>query len=636
MDKIKLLASCLMDWTLDSETEFLESANLDKEMESKIYGYGLQYPNPDLAFFKTRYLKLNVANKNGIRAYEQEVKQGLPTIRGKQINFDHKGKHFICGWLLDGKIEDDHMVVYGAFFKSAFKEDFQTIKELFKKKKLFVSFEIHRYDEEGKEVLSSIGDGTYKITDIVFSGCGLLVKEKPAHPTAQVLKLLASENILLQVEKIAEDYAKKLDDSIIYAEMFMGGEKMSKELFESYEVIVALDEDLEMDDKFEEQLIAEIEGEDLINDDGEIIEAKKITYQQRKGLKDTDFAVIVYVKNKKTGGKRKIRMYPIQDEAHVRNALARLGQEKPQATLKKLGVSVEKVRQKILRRAKQLNMTTLLERYKSSVDEIEKEDKAVAEKVEEKIEDVKAEEKKEDKVEDKKEEKIESENKVEDKKNEEIENKDKKEDVEAKDKKIDEGSESHKAEVKVEETKIEDKKEEEVKVEEEKKEDKVEAKTKTIIEEVITTVREEDYRPDGNVDTKVDVKGTIKRTTTYSDGSTAVTEENIDNVNTYIYEKVKSSIEVDLKKVEDSYKESVESLKKTHQETIEAKDKEIKDLKTQIVEKDEKLKSAKKPDFVIASRNGEPVDSSFSHIRKVIDNKAYNLDRREKKEDKTE
>ena len=59
---------------------------------------------------------------------------------------------------------------------------------------------------------------------------------------------------------------------------------------------------------------------------------------------------------------RKIRKYPIHDEAHVRNALSRLGQEAPKATLKKLGVSIDSVLKKVLKRAKSLKMYSLLMR----------------------------------------------------------------------------------------------------------------------------------------------------------------------------------------------------------------------------------------------------------------------------------
>jgi hypothetical protein len=59
-------------------------------------------------------------------------------------------------------------------------------------------------------------------------------------------------------------------------------------------------------------------------------------------------------------------MYTINDEAHVRNALTRLGQPKPKTTLQRLGVSIEEVRRKVLARARKLGMTQLLERYKKA------------------------------------------------------------------------------------------------------------------------------------------------------------------------------------------------------------------------------------------------------------------------------
>lgn len=109
--------------------------------------------------------------------------------------------------------------------------------------------------------------------------------------------------------------------------------------------------------------------------------AKRLTTEQRNALPDSMFAVVIRVKDKRTGKTRKIRMYPINDEAHVRNALARLGQPAPQATLKRLGVSIEKVRAKILSRARQLKMTTLLERYKKASEikkvEVKKAEKAI-------------------------------------------------------------------------------------------------------------------------------------------------------------------------------------------------------------------------------------------------------------------
>lgn len=102
---------------------------------------------------------------------------------------------------------------------------------------------------------------------------------------------------------------------------------------------------------------------DIYKEDLEFSKSKKLTYAERKALPDSDFAIVLKVKKKRGKGYRKIRMFPIHDESHVRNALARLGQKKVQATLKKLGISKEKVLKKILRRAKELGMTQLLERY---------------------------------------------------------------------------------------------------------------------------------------------------------------------------------------------------------------------------------------------------------------------------------
>jgi len=115
--------------------------------------------------------------------------------------------------------------------------------------------------------------------------------------------------------------------------------------------------------------------QDVINDidnmndyEDNITEADKMSHETRKNLPDSDFAVVVTVKNKITGEPRKIRKFPINDAAHVRNALARLAQPKAQETLKKLGVSVEEVKSKILRRAKELNMTELLTRHQAETE----------------------------------------------------------------------------------------------------------------------------------------------------------------------------------------------------------------------------------------------------------------------------
>ncbi len=98
-------------------------------------------------------------------------------------------------------------------------------------------------------------------------------------------------------------------------------------------------------------------------------EGKTIDYKERQNITDDLFAVVKTVKSKKTGKSRKIRMFPIHDKAHVSNALAKL----PQATqtLKKLSVSIDSVKGKILKIARELKMKQLLEKFKkATVEEV--------------------------------------------------------------------------------------------------------------------------------------------------------------------------------------------------------------------------------------------------------------------------
>jgi hypothetical protein len=130
-------------------------------------------------------------------------------------------------------------------------------------------------------------------------------------------------------------------------------------------------------DILEEAFMNEVEYENV----AELEDGKKLTYKERKSIDDDMFAVVKTIKNKVTGEPRKIRMFPIHDPAHVRNALARLGQEKVKITLRSLGVSIDSVKQKILKRARKLNMKDLLERYEKST--VEEQAKLFKETVEE-------------------------------------------------------------------------------------------------------------------------------------------------------------------------------------------------------------------------------------------------------------
>jgi hypothetical protein len=207
----RIIAKALLEWTRESQTTFLEAATDEDELKSIAEKRGLSLPSPDFAIFKTVYAEVNKANRNGVRLPEKAVKAGLASLVGKQINFDHNGAGDICGWILDGKLEGKLIVIYGAFFKSMFREELEEVKSLFAAKKLFVSFEIHKYKSDGELALKALADGTYEMEEIHFSGCGLLLTEQPACPKAAVKMLLASR-VLSSSE---ED--RRVSKDIVYA-----------------------------------------------------------------------------------------------------------------------------------------------------------------------------------------------------------------------------------------------------------------------------------------------------------------------------------------------------------------------------------------------------------------------------------
>jgi hypothetical protein len=69
--------------------------------------------------------------------------------------------------------------------------------------------------------------------------------------------------------------------------------------------------------------------------------------EESEKLTDSDYAVVIRVKNKKSGKIEKIRRFPITDEAKIKRALEELTKTEAQETLTKLGVSVDSVFKKI-------------------------------------------------------------------------------------------------------------------------------------------------------------------------------------------------------------------------------------------------------------------------------------------------
>lgn len=212
-----IIAQTLLDWTLNSNTTFLEAA--DKELITAAEKFGLVLPSPDLAIFKTIYAEIDVPNRNKMIVKKEPVEKGLKTLLGKQINWNHDGAGHICGYILDAKIENNFITIIGVLFKSQFRDEFKKVEELFADKKLFVSFEIWAVDPTtGKDVTYTNNTGILEINPIIFSGCGLLLKDKPACPKARVFKLLAKENIIKQAEKIVAPVFKR-NPNLVYAEL---------------------------------------------------------------------------------------------------------------------------------------------------------------------------------------------------------------------------------------------------------------------------------------------------------------------------------------------------------------------------------------------------------------------------------
>jgi hypothetical protein len=328
-------------------------------------------------------------------------------LNGKAIDKDHLRKATVGYWL-DAELEDSDIIAYGAFWKSNFPEDYDIIKDRMVSGKMKISFEAWG-ERKFKE------DGSYDLTDIEFAGGALLFDTEPAFPDAEVIEF--STNRVLEFAKIVEEKKDDLEEkekamqvenklpehmkpitenktrtcSRCWAEFQPGGVSRYQTTDETMCPVCDWEVN-ELAETDEEKLKAvpsyraSIEGDELIDEDGTRIEdAKKLTYKERKQIDDDMFAVV-----KEKDGK-KIRMFPIHDAAHIRNALARLSQATE--TLRKLGVSPETVKNKILKRARELNMTELLKRHEkggNDVDEllkkyqkasVEEFDKFVAESV---------------------------------------------------------------------------------------------------------------------------------------------------------------------------------------------------------------------------------------------------------------
>jgi len=208
-----LVADALLNYSKNSITEFIETSK-DSELSKIAEEKGIVLPSPDLMLFRTIYAKLGEPNRNGVIINREPVEKSLKTLISKQINLEHEGKNFVCGHILDAKLENEYIVIYGVFYKSLFQEEYETLKELFTDKKVYVSFEIWSRDPEtGKSVIHDLEDGTREINPVLFHGCGLLMQHLPACKEAVLDKILGKK----ELENAEQIINKVFNEDLIYA-----------------------------------------------------------------------------------------------------------------------------------------------------------------------------------------------------------------------------------------------------------------------------------------------------------------------------------------------------------------------------------------------------------------------------------
>lgn len=195
MNNNKLIAQALLEIARERGTTTFIDATDNDELISAAEKIGILLPSPDLAVFKTVYAEIDKANRNGVILPLAAVEKGLPTLIGKQLNWEHNSTGFICGFIIDASINEDKIEIIGIIFKSLFVEQMEQVKEKFASKEFTVSFEIwNRNPETGESVVKDLENGQRELSLIIFHGAGLLLEHKPACKTAIVYKLLAEKD----------------------------------------------------------------------------------------------------------------------------------------------------------------------------------------------------------------------------------------------------------------------------------------------------------------------------------------------------------------------------------------------------------------------------------------------------------
>ena len=216
MNDNKFIAAALLEIAKRGTTTFLEVGKEDKELIEAAKKIGIELPSPDLMVMKTVYAEIDKVNLNGVILPKKAVEKGLPTLIGKQCNWEHNGSGFVCGFTISAKINGDKIETINVLFKSLFPDQAEELKEKVKSGEAAVSFEIWNKDPITKKSLVKELDNGYKeINPIIFHGTGVLLANKPACPKAKIFKLIAKKE-LENAEKIVD---KVFEQDLVYAQM---------------------------------------------------------------------------------------------------------------------------------------------------------------------------------------------------------------------------------------------------------------------------------------------------------------------------------------------------------------------------------------------------------------------------------
>lgn len=317
----------------EGQCRIIEGSETDKQM---IEALGIKFPNPDLALFEGVYLMADEANKNRHYLSSDTVEKAVSTIKMKPVNYFHKREQAI-GVYINGTFDRStkSMRTVGVLWRSLFPDKVKDIEALIKSSNSGQSFEL-TYQKSGVRP-----DTNIELFDVTFKGGAILPRDKAAC-------VRTSADVLASALK---------DDTVVMGGVTLtekGGEKKMtiEEILVAEEKIIAA-----LDNEKIEGLDFDKQSEELHQNEEETVEypadAAKLTYQERQNLSDDSFAYV------KTVGGKKVRRFPIQDEAHVRNALARLSQAKGLSPAERASIKA-----KILRKAKSLGMTSIIEKHK--------------------------------------------------------------------------------------------------------------------------------------------------------------------------------------------------------------------------------------------------------------------------------